>query len=106
MFFSVFIYALDKNTIHPPEGEYMENIKLEVKNSSSNILFHFENSSTSDPLPFNPSENPVLLSAAEGEEKNYRISFKEKGSSDPPLTLNYTIDRKNLYHLNYSSIII
>ena len=94
IFFSFNLYAFDKNNISPSEGEYNNNIILDVKNTGSDLYFYFENSISKTPLLYNQKEYPVILSAADGEEKHYKITFLNKTDKSSAITLNYRIDRK------------
>ena len=97
IFFSHYIQAFDKNAVFPPEGKYNKNISLQLAYTSGPVYFYFENSIEKTPLLFDGADNPVILSAAEGEEKNYKIVFKDKAAGSTPVSLNYTIDRKKPY---------
>ena len=94
IFFSHYIQALDKNAVFPPEGKYNKDISIQIPNVKSPVYFYFDRSHDKKPLLFSSKDNPVILSAAEGEEKKYKIIFTDKNTNNYPLELTYIIDKK------------
>ncbi len=93
IFFPYYVFSLNVGNISPAEGIYNRDIRISLE-SDHNIYYYFENSIDKTPVLFDPDSHPVILSANNGEEKNYKIVFTDKDDNNSKIACEYLIDRK------------